>query len=161
MVSFFYSLFLALHNVNRWLVLGFGLWATALVTYGWLRKRIWTERHTAWIQRFTRVIDLQMLLGLILYLLPGAFIQAILQYTAWAQIMKDRLLRFFTLEHPTTMFIAVILVNIALSIAKRNTHEKARFAAPAILLIVALLLILSAIPWPGSSYNRPLLRWPF
>lgn len=161
MISLLHLLVLTLHNLNRWLVLGVGLCAVAWVMYGWLGKRPWTPQHTAWIERFTRVANLQVLLGVTLYLLPGAFIQAILQSAAWALIMKDRLLRFFTLEHPSTMLIAVVLANIAFSVAKRTTNERVRFARISILLILAMLLILAGIPWPGSSYTRPLLRWPF
>jgi len=156
-----YSILLSLHNLNRWLVLLVGLWATWQVTRGWLGQRSWQPHDTTLIQVFTRVVDLQFLLGLALYLLPGALIQAALQNIAWAQIMQERLLRFFTLEHPLQMIIAVVLVNVALATAKRVTHERRRFRWSAILLIITMLLIVLAIPWPGFYYGRPWLRLPW
>ncbi len=156
-----YPLLLALHNLNRWLVSGVGIWSALFVTYGWLSKRLWTSQHTFWVRLFAWIGAVQFVLGLFLYLLPGAFIQSLLQNMAWAQIMKDRLLRFFTLEHPTTMLIAIVVANIAAATARRVERERERFAWTAILLILALVLILGTIPWPGSSYARPWLRWPF
>lgn len=155
-----YSLLLSLHNLNRWLVLLVGLWAAGQVIGGWLRQQPWESRHTTVLQAFTRVLDLQFLLGLALYLLPGALIQGAFQNIGWAAIMKERLLRFFTLEHPLQMLMAVVLANITLAIARR-ANERRRYRWTAILLLVTMLLIVSAIPWPGFYYGRPWLRFPW
>ncbi|MCE7987025.1 MAG: hypothetical protein DYG89_38115 [Caldilinea sp. CFX5] len=156
-----YSIILSLHNLNRWLVLLVGLWTIWQVMRGWLGHRGWQSHYTTLLQIFTRTIDLQFLLGLALYLLPGAFIQAALQNIPWAQIMQERLLRFFTLEHPLQMIIAVVLANITLSMAKRIPQEQRRLRWTAILLLLTMLLIVLAIPWPGFYYGRPWLRLPW
>lgn len=156
-----YLLILSLHNLNRWLVLFFGLWAIWQVMRGWLGRQDWQARNTTIIYIFTRIIDLQFLLGLTLYLLPGAFIQGALQNVPWAQIMKERLLRFFTLEHPLQMLIAITLGHIALSTAQNVNKEWRRFAWTASLMILTMLLILTGIPWPGFDYGRPWLRLPW
>jgi len=156
-----YALLLSLHNLNRWLVLVVGLWATWQVTWGWLGRQSWQPRYLALIRGFTHAINLQFLLGVALYLLPGAFIQAALQNIGWAQIMKERLLRFFTLEHPLQMIIAVVLANGALTLAQRSQAASRPLRWTALLLIVTMLLILLAIPWPGFYYGRPWLRFPW
>lgn len=155
-----YSILLSLHNLNRWLVLLVGLWATWQVTRGWLGQQPWQPRHTTLLRSFTHIIDLQFLLGLALYLLPGALVQGSLQI-GWASIMKERLLRFFTLEHPLQMLIAIVLAHSALALAQRINAEARRWRWTAILLIVTMLLILLAIPWPGFYYGRPWLRLPW
>lgn len=155
-----YSILLSLHNLNRWLVLLVGLWATWQVGRGWLRRQGWQPQQMTLIQAFTRIIELQFLLGLALYLFPGAFIQAALQNIPWTQIMQERLLRFFALEHPLQMLIAVVLANIALATARRVPPER-RLRWTAILLLLTMLLIVSAIPWPGFYYGRPWLRLPW
>lgn len=156
-----YSIVLSLHNLNRWLVLLVGLWATGQVIHGWLRQQPWQPRHITLLQAFTRLLDLQFLLGLALYLLPGGLIQGAIQNIAWAVIIKERLLRFFTLEHPLQMIIAIILANITFAIARRLSNEQRRYRRTALLLVVTMLLILLAIPWPGFYYGRPWLRLPW
>jgi putative effector of murein hydrolase len=85
----------------------------------------------------------------------------VLQNVAWSQIRQERLLRFFVLEHPLQMFIAIGIAHIALTTARRIQHERRRYGWTAILLALAMLLILTAIPWPGFYYGRPLLRMPW
>ena len=60
-----------------------------------------------------------------------------------ASVMKDKIQRFFAVEHALTMIIAIVLITMGgVAVRKENT-KKAR-----ILYVVALLLILSRIPWP-------------
>ncbi len=161
MLDTIYPFVLSFHNLTRWLVLLGGLWSILQVGSGWLTRRAWNIRETNSVKWFSRILGIQFLLGLALYLLPGAFVGSIRQNLPWAQIMANRLYRFFLLEHPSTMFIAIVVANIALSVALRMQRERTRFALVSILLIVSMLLILSAIPWPAGSYARPWLRLPF
>ena len=156
-----YSLVLILHNLNRWLVLIIGFWATGQVLHGWISRQPWQPSNTTLVRSFANLLNLQFVLGLILYLLPGAFIQSLLQTVPWAQIMQQLLLRFFTLEHPIQMLIAIAFAHGALSTARRLQNERRRFGWTATLLILAMLLILTAIPWPGLPYGRPWFRWPW
>jgi len=155
-----YSIILILHNLNRWLVLIVGCWATWQVMRGWISRQPRQPRSTTLVRSFAWVLNLQFLLGLTLYLLPGAFIQSLIQTIPWAQIMQQSLLRFFTLEHPVQMLIAIALAHGALATARHLKNERRRFGWTATLLILAMLLILAAIPWPGLVYGRPWLRWP-
>ncbi len=59
------------------------------------------------------------------------------------ELMKDKFYRFFWVEHPLMMFIAIVLITIARGKAKRGIYK-----ATGWLLLVALLLVLAAIPWP-------------
>lgn len=161
MLNAIYPFVLSFHNLTRWLVLLSGIWAIIQVGSGWLTRRAWGLRESNAVKWFSRILGIQFLLGLALYLLPGAFAESIRQNVAWAQIMANRLYRFFLLEHPSTMLIAIVIANIALSVALRVQRERTRFALVSILLMVSMLLILSAIPWPAGSYARPMLRLPF
>jgi hypothetical protein len=156
-----YSIVLALHNLNRWFVLICGIWTTWQVTRAWLGSRPWQPRTTTSLRSFVWLLTLQFVLGLALYLLPGGLIQSVIQNIPWAQVMQNRLLRFFTLEHPVQMLIAIGLAHAALSTARRAKNERRRLAWTALLLILAMLLILTAIPWPGFYYGRPWLRLPW
>ncbi len=58
-------------------------------------------------------------------------------------VMKDSFYRFFWVEHPLMMILAIVLITIA-----RGKAKLLNYKATSWLLIVALLLILVAIPWP-------------
>jgi hypothetical protein len=59
------------------------------------------------------------------------------------ELMKNSFYRFYWLEHPLMMFIAIILITIA-----RGKAKVLNYKATSWLLFIALVLILAAIPWP-------------
>lgn len=84
------------------------------------------------------------LLGLILL-----FISPITQ-SAFADMkttMKDSTLRQYAVEHPTINLIAVVLVTIGNARVKRAVGNGRKFKQTAIFFGLALVLILSRIPW--------------
>ena len=58
-------------------------------------------------------------------------------------LMKDTFYRFFWVEHPLMMFVAIVLITIA-----RGKAKVLNYKATAWLLFIALILILAAVPWP-------------
>ena len=62
---------------------------------------------------------------------------------AGIELMKDKFYRFFWVEHPLMMLLAIILITIA-----RGKAKVLNYKATGWLLFIALLLILAAIPWP-------------
>lgn len=156
-----YSWLLALHNLTRWLVLGFGFWAAYRMLGGWRSGRAWTERDRRSLRAFAQVIGLQFILGALVYLVPGTLASALRANAPLAAIMKDRVARFFVVEHPFQMFIAVAIAQGAAGRANAAADDRRKFRRGSIMLLLCLLLILAAIPWPGLSHGRPLLRWPW
>ena len=61
--------------------------------------------------------------------------------------MKDSILRLYVLEHPLIMIISVVLVTIGFSKAKKAVDAKAANKTVAIFYGIALLLVISIIPW--------------
>ena len=59
------------------------------------------------------------------------------------ELMKDRFYRFFWIEHPLLMILAIILITVARGKAKNLNYKSVTW-----LLIIALLAILAAVPWP-------------
>jgi hypothetical protein len=59
------------------------------------------------------------------------------------ELMKDAFYRFYWVEHPLMMFIAIVLITIA-----RGKAKVLNYKATGWLLFIALLLILAAVPWP-------------
>lgn len=59
------------------------------------------------------------------------------------ELMKDKFHRFFWIEHPLLMILAIILITVARGKAKNLNYKSVTW-----LLIIALLAILAAVPWP-------------
>lgn len=62
---------------------------------------------------------------------------------AGVELMKDKFHRFFWVEHPLMMLLAIILITIA-----RGKAKALNYKAVSWLLLIALIIILAAIPWP-------------
>jgi hypothetical protein len=59
------------------------------------------------------------------------------------ELMKDKFYRFFWVEHPLMMIIAIVLITIA-----RGKAKALNYKATIWLLFIALIIILAAVPWP-------------
>ncbi|MFN8457384.1 MAG: hypothetical protein U0401_22455 [Anaerolineae bacterium] len=146
-----YITVLTLHSYIRWLVLAVMLYALIRAWWGLICKREWTKADDRAALAFTMIISVQFILGVILYLLPVGLAQVARQNFSAA--MKVPELRFFGLEHPLQMIIALTVVHLG-SARARKAHPSARqFRWAATCFTIATLLILSAVPW-----WRPLFR---
>jgi hypothetical protein len=67
--------------------------------------------------------------------------------TNGAEVMSDKGVRLLAVEHPMTMIFAIVLITIGWSKHKKKTNSLAKFKTIAIFYGLALLLILSRIPW--------------
>ena len=85
---------------------------------------------------------LQFLLGLVLY-----FMSPLGMSNLSGETMKIAEQRLFALEHPLMMLLAVVLITIGYSKAKRATVDSHKFKLIAIFYGIGLLLILSRVPW--------------
>ena len=56
--------------------------------------------------------------------------------------------RFFTIEHPLMMTIAVVLITMGYSKAKKEETSRMKFRKILIFYSIALIVTLNAIPWP-------------
>ena len=145
-----YSFFLALHNIIRWAVLVLAILATVTAFLGWFGKRQWSERDRKIGSFFGIAMDIQLLLGLILYFVYSPLTRTALTDLGAAMGVKD--LRFFAIEHVFYMVLAVVFAHLGSVLARRAPDSKAKFQRAAIFFGLALLLMLLGIPW-----TRPLI----
>ena len=151
-----YTTIILLHSLLRWVVLAAGVFAAVRGISGWRSGRPWTladDRAALW---FTSALDLQMLLGLLLYFWLSPITTAALQDFGGA--MGNSGLRFWAVEHPFGMIVAIALAHIGRGRLKRIHDDKKRHRTAAIFFTLALLIMAASIPWPGSPNARPLLR---
>lgn len=101
-------------------------------------------------------LDVQMLVGLILYFALSPFTDRALQ--DFAAAMKNPQLRFWAVEHLTMMFGAVILAHVGRVLARKARTPEAKRMRLLICFGLATLLMLFGTPWPGMANGRPLFR---
>ena len=92
------------------------------------------------------VTHIQVLIGLILYMFSPSAMGAI-KSSGMGSVMKDSILRYFSVEHPLMMLIAVVLITIGYSKHKKKKSSAQKFKTIAIFYTIALVLVLSRIPW--------------
>lgn len=98
------------------------------------------------ISLFTLIVThIQILIGFVAYFLSAQF--TFLRENGMGEAMKDPEIRLVIMEHPLMMILAVVLITIGFSKHKSKTTDKAKFKTIAIYYGIALLFVLSRIPW--------------
>ncbi len=140
-----YTGFLHLHNTLRWLLLI--VIVVTLVKYlmGWLGSKPWTKTDNLLGIVFTSLMDIQLLTGLVLYFFLSPVIK--LAFSDFGAAMKDSELRFYAVEHILMMVVAVALVHVGRAKSKKAKTDKSKFKVAGIFFLIALVVILAAIPW--------------
>jgi hypothetical protein len=136
-----HAVLLFIHSLLRWFVLAAGLYAVA-------RAFGRDGRAGRW---FPILLDIQVLLGLILYWLSPITSSA---FANMRGAMQNSVTRFWVVEHVVSMLVALALAHIGLARAKKGKR------GVAILYLLALVMILIGIPWPPLPYGRPLIPIP-
>jgi hypothetical protein len=143
----FYEILKGLHNIVRWVVVLGGIYALVLTLQGLFSRAAWT----ATVQRagliFTSALNLQFVLGLILFFI-SPYIQGLLQ-AGMSNIMGEREPRFFVVEHWFSMILAIIAAQLGYSLARRAKDDSVtdRLRHP---------LVATFVSWIIMNDNR---RW--
>lgn len=95
-------------------------------------------------------IHLQFVLGLAIYF-QSPWYQML--KNMGASVMSDSVARFYTVEHPIMMLIAVLVATIGNAKAKKAGTDVAAFKKRLVWFSIALLVIIIAIPWPFRFAN--------
>ena len=141
------------HSLLRWIVILACLWALLRVWSGFFGRSEWTRKDQMAGLIFTSMLNLQLVLGLILYGISPITRSAMMNFAA---AMKDSMLRFYAVEHLAGMLLAVVIAQVGYSMSKRAGTDRGKFLRAAIAYSIAALLILASIPWPFMKYGRPL-----
>ena len=136
---------LVIHNILRWAVLLFGVWAVIAALAALISKREYRSSDNKSSLFFMLSCDIQLLLGLILYF-TGMWFEKV--KTNMGAVMKDTAERFFAVEHALMMIIAWLLVHVGRSMVKRANTDAQKHKRTLIFFGIALILILAMIPWP-------------
>lgn len=140
----FYELILVMHDITRWLVLVVGIYAVVRAFLGWLGKKPWGKSdHSAGVS-FTSIIDIQVLLGLVLYFVSPITTGGLRNF---GDAMKVADVRFFLVEHSLIMIVALVVAHIGRAQSKKAASDLSKHRRAALWFLASLVLVLVAIPW--------------
>ena len=129
------------HSGLRWLLL-FALVYGVLRAWHAARKQApYTPKDRRWHLIGMTLAHIQLLFGLILY---GMAWGSKVDFSR----MKEGMIRFYSVEHSLLMLLAIALISIGYSRAKRAASAPASWKSIGIFWGIGLLLILLGIPWP-------------
>jgi uncharacterized membrane protein YozB (DUF420 family) len=136
-----YMFLLDLHNLLRWVIVIVGVVAVAMALRGAFTRGAWTGQQNSLGRVFTISVDVQLLVGLLLYFVfspitTGAFAD-------FGAAMKNDHTRFFLVEHLPLMVIAIALIHVGAARARKLNSAR----PAAIFYTVAMVLMVIAIPW--------------
>lgn len=134
-----------LHSWLRWLILIAAFWTIIRAIGGMAGHKTYTKADNKSNLFFMIFMDLQFLVGIILYFTGG-----------WASkwsgnvsaMMSNSAERFFALEHVVMMIIALALVHIGRNSVKKTSVDRKKHSKSLLFFGIALIIILIAIPWP-------------
>lgn len=151
-----YDVLIVLHSWLRWAVLLLGIYAFARSAAGRFTQRPWTPADDAAGRWFVISVDLQVVIGLLLYFFFSSFTMAAWRNMAGA--MADAVVRFWAVEHLIGMLAATAFVHVARVRIRKTLDSRRKHFLAAIFFGLALVLMLVSIPWPFGSIDRPWVR---
>tara|TARA_R110002049_G_scaffold74988_11_gene193205 strand:+ start:3140 stop:3562 length:423 start_codon:yes stop_codon:yes gene_type:complete len=132
------------HSYWAYLVLAILIFAVVNAIIGLTQKKQFTDKDLR-IGLFALIVShIQLLIGLVWYFMSPWFE---LLTTDTATVMKTKEIRLLAVEHPIMMILAIVFITIGWSKHKKKTEDAAKFKTFVIFYGIALLLILSRIPW--------------
>jgi hypothetical protein len=149
-----YTTVLTIHSWVRWLALVAGVGATMAA----MRGKVQGDRSLAdrWGLFAMMALDVQMLLGLLLYFVLSPNMKEILNNFGGA--MKDPVTRFWAVEHTSAMLAAVVLAHVGRVLARRAATPAAKRTRLLVCFGLATVLMMIGMPWPGRPGGRDLFR---
>ncbi|MEO9570598.1 MAG: hypothetical protein ABJH82_11405 [Polaribacter sp.] len=132
------------HSYWAYLVLAILIFTVVNAITGVIKKRTFTDKDLR-LGLFTLIVShIQLLIGLGWYFMSPWY-KALKENAG--EVMANKATRLIAVEHPVTMILAIVLITIGWSKHKKKTEDTAKFKTFTIFYGVALLLILSRIPW--------------
>src|SRR4051812_46272799 len=144
------ELVLILHSFTRWAVLASSVAMALGGLTGAVWNRAWGVRDRVIARVFVASVDLQVLLGLSLYLGVSPIARAARALWASAGLValwSEHELRFFGILHPALMLLAACITHASWLAARRTERAGERHRRLGSGAALALAVFLAAIPW--------------
>ena len=143
--------FLYFHSILRYFILLFAVVVVVQSIIGFTGKKVFRKSNKQTALMLLICCDLQLLLGLILYYAKG-WVNA---FSAGG-VMADPYKRFWAVEHGVGMTVAIVLVHMGYTVAKKNMDDDRKFKRMFLFIFVALAIFVATTPWEGKQVvGRP------
>ena len=143
-----FSLMLLAHSWLRWLVLAAGLFAVVRAVQG-RGAGLWGPADDRAGRLFTTLLDVQVLIGLLLYFFFSPLLEMIRDHAGAA--MGNAAERYWLVEHPFGMLVAIALAHIGRARIRKNADPRRKHRLALIFFGLALLAVAVSLPWPGYA----------
>lgn len=146
-----YAITLSLHNFMRWVVLIAAVFAVMRAISGWIGRTAWTPVSATPGRILTISLDIQFLLGMLLYAVLSPVTRG--AFANMGAAMGTREIRFFVAEHLVFMVLALIVAHIGKVVAPKAATDALKYRRAFLWYGLSTLLILAGMPW-----WRPMFR---
>lgn len=137
-----YTGLLHLHSALRWVAL---ILMIATIIDSLIRMYRPFKENERKLALFSLIsLHTQLIIGALLYFVSPIISTAIEQ----GHVMKNPIGRFYLVEHLLGMLIAIVLVTVGYSKAKKQSEHWSKHRIIFFYYLVAFILILISIPWP-------------
>jgi hypothetical protein len=126
---------LQLHAIWRWVLLVAAIVVVIKALVGWLGRRPFTRLDDQLGMAFTVIVDIQVFLGLIIWVFGPLGLRNL------SQAMGNAALRFIVLEHPILMLIALALAHIGRVRSKKAADDTAKHRTSFIFYLLSFIFI--------------------
>lgn len=134
-----------LHSGWAYIVLVILIFAVFNAVSGLMSKREFKDKDLR-ISLFTLIVShIQLLIGFLAYFFSAQFQFA--KESGMGEAMKESSIRYFVIEHPLMMILAIVLITMGFSKHKKKEDDQAKFKTIAIYYGIALIFVLSRIPF--------------
>ena len=151
----FYNGLLLLHSLLRWAIIILLLVAIVMSYTGMTAGKPFSAGDKK-VGLFLMIsAHTTLLVGLYLWFF-GPWGIANIANLGFGEVMKDRVMRYYAVEHTTGMLIAIVLITIGRGVVKKNIPDAAKYKRTFWWFLIALVIILATVPWPfRAGIGRP------
>jgi hypothetical protein len=152
-----YANFLFIHSWLRWIVLFLILIIIIKFSFSIIFKKSYSTLDRVLSSATLGTVHLQFIVGIILYFGLSPIVESGLSNIKAA--MKNSLLRYWTIEHLSAMFIFVIFIQLGFSFSKRAIEGTKKHKLMLTYCIIGSFILLLSMPWPTREFGRALFRF--
>ena len=133
------------HSGLRYLVLAFIILAVVDAILAISSGKGFTKKSKMFSLMGLIFSHIQLLIGLVMYFMSPWFSALT---SNGSEVMGNAQARFFAVEHISMMIVAIALITIGYSRAKRQDDDKRKSKTILIFYGIGLVIIFAMIPWP-------------
>ena len=147
-----YETLLDIHSVLRYVIVLLVLWIIIRSASGRMGKMIYKPSDKRMSTFATIFIDIQLLIGLLLLFVYSPLEENF--HHGAKTIMKNDATRYWIIEHPVGMLIAIAFFHIGSSKAKKGLTDKDKFNKTFWFFLIGFIIMMVTIPWPFLPQGR-------